>query len=82
MKREIERSVREQEALLQAARKVAADAGLPTVLLWEEPGAGTSAAAGLGGERRLREGTLPMLHPLAAGASAAGWQRLPRGLWV
>lgn len=64
-------------ALLEAARRIAAGAGLPEVRLWEVPRPFTTP-----GRREGREGSLPMLCPLARGLAVEAWQRIPRGLWV
>jgi len=75
--------LRAQRAVLEAARRVAAQAGLSQVRLWEDPlSGGEPPARALGGVRKPREGSLPMLHPLSPRASVGGWHRLPRGLWV
>lgn len=74
----------ELEALLRTAQALAARAGLTQVRLWEDPTPApwTQVAAALGGERQVREGSLPMLAPLAEGVHAADWRHLPRALWV
>jgi GNAT superfamily N-acetyltransferase len=74
----------ELKALLRAAQALAAEAGLTQIRLWEDPAPApwTQAAATLGAQRLVREGSLPMLAPLAAGVGAADWQHLPRALWV
>ncbi len=70
-------TVGEASALLEAARRVAARAGLAEVRLWEVPRPFTTP-----GKRVEREGSLPMLCPLAKGLTVDAWQRIPRGLWV
>lgn len=67
----------EAAALLEAARRVAARAGLAEVRLWEVPRPFTTP-----GVRVEREGSLPMLCPLAKGLDVDAWQRIPRALWV
>lgn len=72
-----------QRAVLNAARRVAAHAGLSQVRLWEDPQPDVvSPAQSMGATRTARDGSLPMLRPLAPGVTVEGWQRLPRGLWV
>jgi hypothetical protein len=69
--------VADASAVLEAARRVAAAAGLAEVRLWEVPRPFTTP-----GRRVEREGSLPMLCPLARGLTVDAWQRIPRGLWV
>lgn len=69
--------VAEASALLEAARRIAARAGLAEVRLWEVPRPFTTP-----GRRIAREDSLPMLCPLAEGLTTDAWQRIPRGLWV
>jgi GNAT superfamily N-acetyltransferase len=67
----------EASALLEAARRVAARAGLAEVRLWEVPRPFAAP-----GTRVERDGSLPMLCPLAGGLTADAWERIPRALWV
>jgi GNAT superfamily N-acetyltransferase len=72
----------EARALLRAARAVAHQAQLAEVRLWEDP-APPPWVEGLGeGQRLEREGSLPMLAPLDGRVQPAGWQQVPRALWV
>lgn len=67
-------------ALLQAARHVAGEAGLATVLVWETPSLPLPAEAG----RRVPrdDDALPMLLPLAPSLRPDAWREIPRALWV
>jgi hypothetical protein len=71
-------------ALVRCAQAVAWQAGLSGVRLWEDPRPQpwAQALAEEGGVREAREGSLPMLAPLAAGVSAEDWWQVPRALWV
>jgi len=64
-------------ALGEAARRAAARADLKEVRVWACPD-----AAALGGRGLPREGSLPMLRPLAAGVRPEDWTFIPRAIWV
>jgi hypothetical protein len=78
------RRAEEARALVRCAQAVAHQAGLSRVRLWEDPHPQPWAPAlpAEGGVREAREGSLPMLAPLAAGVTAADWWQVPRALWV
>jgi GNAT superfamily N-acetyltransferase len=68
------------EALARAARRAAGAAGLREVALWDSP-----APLGvrlLDGRRVEREGSLPMICPLAPVVDPGSWSFIPRGLWI
>lgn len=71
----------EAEALVQAARNVAAAARLREVRLWAQPWP-FPGRADLGGDRVRRVGSLPMIAPLSAEVRAEMWTQIPRAVWV
>jgi GNAT superfamily N-acetyltransferase len=71
----------EAEALVQAARRVAAAARLHEVRLWAQPWP-FPGRADLGGDRVHRVGSLPMIAPLLPALRAEMWTQIPRALWV
>jgi GNAT superfamily N-acetyltransferase len=76
------RSAQDAAALLGAARRVAHQAGLSKVVLWEEPSAAPLLAHVPGGGREPRDGSLPMLRPLRPGLELSESIPIPRALWV
>ena len=64
-------------ALVQAARRVAHQASLPTVVLWE-----CGETFELGGERVARTESLPMICPLRPGLDAHAWTQTSRATWI
>jgi GNAT superfamily N-acetyltransferase len=68
-------------ALLEAARRVAHEAGLAGVSVWEDE-ASASLFPGEPMRRAPREGSLPMILPLASGLSPEAFRCVPRALWV
>jgi len=72
----------EAAALLRAARRTAAGAGLARVQLWDS-GCGVDLDRVEGaGPALARDGGLPMMRPLRAGVRAEQWRSIPRALWV
>ncbi|MCU1282464.1 MAG: hypothetical protein JWM53_6010 [bacterium] len=71
----------EAEALVQAARHVAAAAKLREVRLWAQPWP-FPGRADLGGDRVRRVGSLPMIAPLDPSVTAEMWTQIPRAVWV
>ena len=69
-------------ALLGAAARVAHEAGLGRVVLWEEPGTATLVEGLAGARREVREDSLPMLRPLRPGLPPVQQVPFPRALWV
>ena len=67
----------ELDALLLAARRVAARAGLARVVAWETP-----ELAAVTAPRAPRDGSLPMLRPLSPEVRPEAWTWIPRALWV
>jgi hypothetical protein len=74
------RTLESAAALLEAARRAAGEAGLTLVRFWETNT--TPKLSSLGGERRARKGSLPMVRPLTAGLDAASWSLVFRGLSI
>lgn len=73
---------RELQAIVRSARRTAGRAGLSRVLLWEQPSGAPWPSGPEAGERRPREGGLPMLKPLDPRVSPEDWEVIPRALWV
>jgi GNAT superfamily N-acetyltransferase len=71
----------EAEALVQAARNVAAAARLREVRLWAQPWP-FPGRADLGGDRVRRVGSVPMIAPLSPSVRAEMWTQIPRAVWV
>ncbi len=71
----------EAEALVQAARSVAAAAKLREVRLWAQPWP-FPGRADLGGDRVRRVGSVPMIAPLVGAVRAEMWTQIPRAVWV
>lgn len=68
----------EAEALLTCMRRVAAQAELARVVLWDDPAQPWPAPFATSG----REGAIPMIRPYAAGLRPEAWASVPRGVWV
>jgi GNAT superfamily N-acetyltransferase len=66
--------------VLRAAQRVAHDAGLGEVRVWEDDVMRDVAPSV--GARVERSGGLPMIAPLVEGADASAWSRVTRALWV
>lgn len=75
------RSAADCTALLAAARRTAAQAGLGYVEVWEEPHTAPLLPAVPHGQRLAREESLPMLRPLRPGLPPV-LPPFPRALWV
>ncbi|HEX9103965.1 MAG TPA: GNAT family N-acetyltransferase, partial [Polyangia bacterium] len=71
----------EAEALVRAARNVAAAAQLHEVRLWAQPWP-FPGRADLGGDRVRRVGSVPMIAPLSPSVRAEMWTQIPRAVWV
>jgi GNAT superfamily N-acetyltransferase len=71
----------EAEALVQAARNVAAASRLREVRLWAQPWP-FPGRADLGGDRIKRIGSIPMIAPLVPAVRAEMWTQIPRAVWV
>jgi hypothetical protein len=67
-------------AVLRAARRAAAHAGLTSIHLWED--ASTEGLPAHVGERRPREGSIPMIRPFHESFGPEDWRIVPRGIWV
>lgn len=68
--------------VLRAARKVAHQAKLRSVVLWEEPWSFAWPADESGGEVVARKGSLPMAVALRPGLTASMLRHVPRGIWL
>jgi GNAT superfamily N-acetyltransferase len=71
----------EAEALVQAARQVAAAARLREVRVWAQPWP-FPGRGDLGGDRVRRVGSVPMIAPLFPSLRADMWTQIPRAVWV
>jgi GNAT superfamily N-acetyltransferase len=71
----------EAEALVQAARNVAAAFKLREVRLWAQPWP-FPGRPDLGGDRVRRIGSVPMIAPLSPMVRAEMWTQIPRAVWV
>ena len=65
--------------MLGAAQRCAGTAGLKRVRIWDTPDVPFGTVPGI--QRVEREGSLPMIHPLAS-FPASAWRTIPRALWV
>ncbi len=72
------RSPAEAEALIASARVTAGMLGAKTVRMWDVP----RAFSFPGGVRTPRDGSLPMICPLAPDVDAESWLDVQRGGWV
>lgn len=68
-------------AVLACAQRVASQAGLGTVRLWQ-PTLEVDVADLEEAQVQPREGSLPMLKPFVAGLTVGAWKSIPRALWV
>jgi hypothetical protein len=73
---------RELQAIVRSARRTAGRAGLSRIRVWEQPGGAPWPSGPESGERRPREGSLPMLKPLDPRVSPEDWEVIPKALWV
>jgi len=71
------RSPADERALLECARRVAAEARLDRVRAWE-----ARVDVAPAPDAVPRPGALPMLRPLAPSLAADDWRFVPRALWV
>lgn len=69
-------------ALAGAARECCREVGLARVRLWDTPEHDAQALQAAAGQRSVRDGSIPMLHPLASSVDPAAWNSVPRVLWV
>jgi GNAT superfamily N-acetyltransferase len=70
------------EALVRSARRTARVAGLTRVTCWEVPTPFPWPEDLAGGQRRPRDGGLPMLRPLDPRVTPDNWAVIPRALWI
>ncbi len=69
-------------ALMQCASRVAHQAGMSRVVLWECPVPFSWPRDELGGSLRLREGSLTIVCPLTPELEPGELQHAPRALWI
>lgn len=69
-------------ALVEAARRAAAAAGLGAVHLWKCPLPEGWSPESASGRLVPRDQALPMIHPLGPRVRAEDWTFIPRALWI
>lgn len=68
--------------LLRSARRVARVCGLSRVICWDHPPELPFEEGAEGGQRTVRDGSLPMLLPLDPRVHSVEWTFIPKVLWV